>query len=300
MDYGLILTIFLSVLGLFVTWKTMFRPKVQLIVENITALTNLGDFSSPITVKYEEEDISKNLFLISGYLANVGNVDIDERDVEKPINFILPQNSKWHSFKILSNKSHINISESYTERSLEVNIGLWKKNEGFRFDALVSLDVEGVDNKNFNFLNVSSRIKGLDNIDIVPLQKEKIFSNKWKKFLNKYIVNILLIIYIALASIIYLGFLDKGKYEFYFYDNNGKLVLLDNVKGSPVVRSGFEVIPPNKDGTYNLGIKVQQIENKKRDQVLAVMIFLFSIPALIIINLKDFISYRIRARVEKI
>lgn len=303
MDLSLILTIFfgfIGVIGLFITWKAWFRPKIQLIVENTTALTNLGDFSSPITVKYEKEDISKNLFLISGYMINVGNVDIDKRDVENPINLVLPKNSKWHSFKILSNKSNMNINEFYTESSLEVNVGLWKKNEGFKFDALISLDVEGVENKNFDFLHVSSRIKGVDNITIVPLQKEKKFSNKWTKFFNKYSINILLIVYIFLASILYSGFLDKDKYEFVVYDSNKKIVLLDSNHGNPIVQNDSGIINSDKDGFYNLYINVQKIETKKHDKVLAVIIFLFSIFVFIIVNFKEFKNHRIRVKVTKI
>lgn len=305
-DVGIILTIIFGVFGLIalaIAWKAWFRPKIQLITESATVLANLSNSSSDISLKYKNEDVSSNLILISAYLINTGNTDIDKRDVEKPISLTLPKGSNWYSFHLIYNINEMKIETSYSQNKLVINVGLWKKSEGIKFDALISIDDESVlneKNKILNKLIISSRIKGLDTIEIAQIPEGKLYKSKFKKYMNLFFPSLLMMVYVVLGVIILSGILSKNKYEFGVYDNKSEKVILTIASGMPLVGSKSGKLEADGDGFYNLKIKPIKIKDERGEQVFGILITFFGILGLIIFNLKSVRSFLLQKKIDKV
>lgn len=304
MDWGLALTIIfglISLIGIFLGWKAWNRPKISMVAENSTILANLTQSASGISVRYENKDVSNNLILLSVYLINNGNSDIDIRDVEQPVTIVLPEGSKWLSFKVIANKHEMIIKESHNDNELILDVGLWKKREGFKFDSLISLENEGkIYNKNeiFECFTIKSRIKGLDKVDILYLQEEKKYKNKKFKNIKTFVLPcIALILYGALGAFMYFDIPNTNKFNFKIYNDNQEVTLKSNNNIVEIYSEG-NLIEKRKDGLYDLQIKAEQVTVSKAQKVMGMFTIFSGFFLFCILIYKDLMTYLLRKKLD--
>lgn len=304
MDISLILTIVFGILGLFgifFGWKAWHRPKISLIAKSSTVLANLTNSSFEISVKYQEKEVSNNLILISAYLINNGNVDIDIRDVEQPVTIILPGESKWLSFQVRNNKNGMKIAETIWGNTLELKVGLWKKGEGFNFDALIAFDHEQVlkeKKKLFESFNITSRISGVDKINILDLPEEKKYKNKYHKFFSQFGIPVIaLMMYVGLGGGLYFDSFETTKYELKAYENNKELSLKVETD-QPQLLNDKAVILSDKDGFYKLQVKPVKIEKFKEKKILGLATMLMGILAFMILSFGQIKEFLLRKKMN--
>ncbi|NUG64680.1 hypothetical protein HUN37_14470, partial [Acinetobacter bereziniae] len=163
---SLILTIIFGVISIFLAWKAIFRTKIQLITESSTLLANLSKASSELIVFYKNDDVSNDLILVTGFLINSGNNDINKTDFEKPIILSLPDNGLWHAFNIRAKTEDMEVGYTFERNKLLLNLGLWKKEEGFYFDALISIKGgDDLKDKIFDEIEIKTRIHNFYKVD---------------------------------------------------------------------------------------------------------------------------------------
>lgn len=188
---------YLSVLGVTVStifgiWgiylvirRSKYPGNLTFIKEKSIAL--LDDFAKKIpnlAVSYKESPIDKNIVLISGHLANNGSIDITKQMVEKPLTCTIQEGNAWLEFKITSAAPNLNISSLIKDKNkVELNLGLFRRDESFSFQALILLDDTQTDNNAREFLNKiewTHRIASLGKIQTLSMPDQQ---NK-SKFMN--------------------------------------------------------------------------------------------------------------------
>lgn len=303
-DFNFVLTVIFGGIGLFsafLAWKAWNRPKINLIAKSSTVLANLTNSSFEISVKYQEKEVSNNLILISAYLINNGNVDIDIRDVEQPVTIILPSESRWLSFQVVSNRNGMIIAETILENKLELKVGLWKKGEGFNFDALIAFAHEEVLKEKkevFESFLITSRINGVDQINVLDLPEEKKYKNKFHKFFIHGISVVVFIMYVGLGGSLYFDGLETTRYELKAYENNEELTLkIEN--NQPKLLNEKVIISRDKDGFYNLKVKPVKIEKFKEKKVLGLVLILMGIFSFFMLNFSQIKEYLLRKKIRK-
>lgn len=262
LDIGTILTIiglFITCVGIFWTWKTIFRPKIEIISEDITEIANVGKLSNELIIRYKNEEVSSDLLSLSAYIINTGNSDIGVSDVEQPITLDLPKNSSWLSFVVTKNNHSMKIEGLYEKNSLVINTGLWKKGEGFKFDALVTTsnsDILEDKNKIFKLIKINSRIKGLGDIQVTSHPQEIIYKNLFSKYLKLFLPLVAAMSYVILGIAIYMGVLTKEKFSLEIYNDKYEIVETQKKDKSWILKSLDAEYPKDKEGYYNVKVKL--------------------------------------------
>lgn len=305
LDLGFVLTVVfgvISLFGIFLGWKAWNRPKISFVAENSIILANLTHSNFEISVRYKEDEVSNNLILISAHLVNDGNVDIDVRDVEEPITINLPESAKWMSFEVINNKHGMKICEDLDSNSLKLNIGLWKKREGFKFDALIAFDNEDVlvgRKKIFDEFIISSRIKGLDNVNILNLGETRTYKSKFSKILKLFIIPIIGSgFYIFLGLILVFGVLNKNRYDLKVYKDN-EVINLKVENGEPKFYQGALLLNNNEQKTHDLKLVAEKVKDAKNDKIIGFITILMGFIMFIILTYKDIKSYMLKKKIDR-
>ncbi|WP_163121317.1 hypothetical protein [Acinetobacter portensis] len=305
-DIGLILTVIFGVISLFgfcIAWKTWNRPKISLVSESSTILANLTHTSFEISVAYKDEVISNNLIFISAHLINNGNVDIDVRDVEEPITVKLPESAKWMTFEIKNNKHGMKIEESLNKNNLRLKTGLWKKGEGFKFNALIAFDNDDVllgRKKIFDELVVSSRIKGLGSVKILTLGEEKTYKSKFAKILRLFVYPSLASgIYICLGLIILSGVLNKDKYILNAYKDSEVINLKINDSKPSIYQGDLALGGDVIEKVDSIKLMAEKVNEKEEHRFMGGVTILMGVLLFILLTHKDFKSYLLRRKIDK-
>lgn len=297
-----VLGILVTILGAFWTWKAIFRPKIQLVSEDVTIVANIGKISSDLKVSYKDDGVSNDLILISAYLINVGNVDIAIDDVEEPVTIVLPSGAQWLSFQVERNNHNMRVKGELVNNRLEIGCGLWKKNEGFKFDALMTIHDESIlkdKNEIFSLIKIKSRIKGLQGISVTRLPEAKTYKTKLAR-LGLFIPTILMICYILGGVAIYNGIGKKDTFSLLAFDNNKKVVDLKVINTeAKVIGTDGTIYKPNNNGFYELNVGVVENGAKKSDRIAGLGLIILGFLGVIMLNLKNLRSYLLQIKVEK-
>lgn len=306
MDISLILTIVFGVAGLygvFLGWKAIFKPKIQMVSEDVTIIANIGKISNDLKVKYKEQEVDKDLRLISAYLINVGNVDISVEDVEQAVTINLPSNSKWLSFQVEKNNHNMIIDGEFLDGKLVIATGLWKRNEGFKFDALVTTsnsDILEDKNKIFKLIRINSRIKGLGEIDVTPYPEEIIYKNSFTKYLKLFLPLLLAMTYVILGVVIYMGLLTKEKFSLELYDDKYEILQTQKKDNNWVLRSLNTEYPRDEKGFYDVKVKLfNSSQNTEGDEKAGLVSILMGLILIVTYYLKHIKNYLLKKKVLK-
>jgi hypothetical protein len=181
---GIFISTLFGIWGLFVGYKSIRYPgEITFFLEQEISLLNDSALKIPnLELKYKDKTLEDNIILLSGHILNSGNQDVSQSMIEKPLSCLLPEGFKWLEFKITgeSNKDLQISANLNSPLEINFNLGLFRKNESFNFQALV-LTGKNVNPKNDSLSKLitwSHRIANVAKIKCSTIPKRKALSRK--------------------------------------------------------------------------------------------------------------------------
>lgn len=182
---GILVSGLFGVLGVYLALRRAKYPASLTFVREQT-VSLLDDFATRIpnlSVLYKDTPIDKSVVLLSGYLMNDGNIDITPQMTERPLTCELPDGWSWLEFKLTGATEELNaFGEIKSPQVLELNFGLFRRDEVFSFQALAVLSTDYAKKKPTALakaLRWSHRIASLGAVRTIKLPKEK---SKWERY----------------------------------------------------------------------------------------------------------------------
>lgn len=289
---GIVITVILGVAGIyFAIRRTKYPAKITFVREQ--SVTLLEDFAKKIpnlTLLYKDTPIQKNVILISGYLVNEGSVDITKEMVEQSLRCILPGECAWIEFKVTSTANELQVASSIINKNnVEFQLGLFRCNESFSFQALASLDEKYANEKVDIFTNDISwahRIASLGDIKTIQMPQQQ--RNNWFRRSMIWITGLL---YFALGIMLVFPNNIVDQYDVEIYNKQSKTILEANIK---VIGESFDTkILSNKAGQ----LEIKKIEQHVKDYkywLVALGTFGIAILFLFIAVYDEYRRYRIK------
>jgi hypothetical protein len=241
---GILISVFFGVWGIYLSLRRAKYPaSLTFVREQTVAL--LDDFATRIpnlSVLYKDTPVDKSVVLLSGYLVNDGNVDITPQMTERPLSCELPGSCSWLEFKLTGAAEALSATGNIkSPQTLELNFGLFRRDEAFSFQALALVGAEYAKKKPTALAEVlrwSHRIAGMGAIKTTALPEPEIRS-KTERWTVKgaLIVMALYCLSIGLSQVTGLGPLALGSVPSIAYERS------EGGKTSTVR------LTPNQDGT---------------------------------------------------
>jgi hypothetical protein len=133
---GITVSTLFGIWGIYLALRRARYPaSLTFVREQSVAL--LDDFATKLPnllVIYKDTPINKSVVLISGYLANDGNIDIAPEMVERPLVCQLPGACTWLEFKITTTAAALQAESNLLGPSeVEFRLGLFRRDESFAF-----------------------------------------------------------------------------------------------------------------------------------------------------------------------
>jgi hypothetical protein len=97
-----------------------------------------------LSVSYKDEPVREGLVLLKGALINTGSKDITESMVEERLSFSLPHRFKWLEAKVIKHSKGGKGRIDKSPQRLEFPLGLFRRNEFIRFEAIAEVPTNGV------------------------------------------------------------------------------------------------------------------------------------------------------------
>ncbi len=227
-----------GIYGIYLTLRRVRYPaSLTFVREQSVAL--LDDFAMKLpnlTVAYKNAPVDKSVVLISGFLVNDGSVDISVDMVEKPLICKLPEGCSWLEFKITTTAKALHASSTLVNTSeVEIQLGLFRRDESFAFQALALISDEYAQKKLTTFskdLQWVHRIASLGEIKKI-LMPEPETKTRTKRIILKSIPVIFSLIYAFLGFSFALGIGPIGHtpsiaYEYKSGEKNQLIRLIAN------------------------------------------------------------------------
>ncbi len=129
--------------GVYLALRRRYPGKISFVSEQAVNLYAPSNHQLPgLEIKYNGEEVEKNLVLLNAALVNSGNSDISLPDIRKPISLKLPEGSVWRDALIVSCSKDMEPSISTNEQTIEINPGHMRKREYIRFQAIAEVQAE--------------------------------------------------------------------------------------------------------------------------------------------------------------
>ena len=238
---GILISVLFGAWGIYLSLRRKNYPaSLTFVREQTVAL--LDDFATRIpnlSVLYKDTPVNKSVVLLSGYLVNDGNVDITPQMTERPLSCELPGSCSWLEFKLTAAAEALSATGNIkSPQTLELNFGLFRRDEAFSFQALALVGADYAKKKPTALaeaLRWSHRIAGLGAIKTTTLEPET--KSKKEQWIYKSTLMVLVAFYllIGLSLAMGLGPLGSAPYLAYERSEGGK---------TSTVR-----LTPNQDGT---------------------------------------------------
>lgn len=179
-----VISVLFGVFGIYVSLRrAKYSASLTFVREQTVAL--LDDFATRIpnlSVLYKDTPVDKSVVLLSGYLVNDGNVDITPQMTERPLSCELPSSCSWLEFKLTGAAEALSATGNINSpQTLELNFGLFRRDEAFSFQALALVGAEYAKKKPTALaeaLRWSHRIAGLGAIKTTTLPEPETKSKK--------------------------------------------------------------------------------------------------------------------------
>ena len=145
MDTTLPLTVFGLLLGLwsiYLAIRTRYPARITFFKEQSIGLFDSIVRNLPeLSVLYNNEPVSQNLVLLKGFFLNTGSKDITESLVEDKLAVQLPTGFRWLTARIVSSNGRASVKVPDEGTKLIFELGLFKRYEHVRFEALAEIPV---------------------------------------------------------------------------------------------------------------------------------------------------------------
>lgn len=307
---GILISVVFGVWGIYLSLRRAKYPaSLTFVREQTVAL--LDDFATRIpnlSVLYKDTPVDKSVVLLSGYLVNDGNVDITPQMTERPLSCELPDSCSWLEFKLTGAAESLSATGNIkSPRTLELNFGLFRRDEAFSFQALALVGAEYAKKKPTALaeaLRWSHRIAGLGGIKTTTLPDPETKSKK-QQWTRKAVFMVVAAFYLffGLSQATGLGPLGRAPTIAYERSEEGK---------TSIVR-----LSPNRDGTttvtdlatgdeqrlnladYTSGATMKPIyqERREREELLVLTGVITALMSLFMVYTafaKDYKRYRLR------
>lgn len=144
------LAIGLTSVGVGLTVKYRSRTRLTYLHETCLPLFMPGILGlRDIQVLYQEKSVDAPLYLFAGHFFNSGNTDIPKSSIHNPLLMRLPKAYEWSAPMILKSSAKVRVERTTKDKSrLAFEGDLLKKNEFFKFAALVKAPLGGRTGKN--------------------------------------------------------------------------------------------------------------------------------------------------------
>jgi hypothetical protein len=139
---GIILTVILGAWSIILVVRSKYPGKIVFYIEAIIGLFDSIVKNLPeLSVLYNNNNVSQNLFLLKGCFLNSGTKDISEAMVEEKISLIFPsKNYQILTARVVPTDANIKASiEKVSSQKLIFNLGLFRIKEYFRLEALIEI-----------------------------------------------------------------------------------------------------------------------------------------------------------------
>lgn len=307
MDISLILTILgllIAIPSIYMGWISLTRPKIKVVFDRSTILANLSKASNDISVSYKGAQVPNDLILIEGTLLNTGNTDIKKEDVEDPIEFKLLDGWKWHSFNVTHKSQGLKVHHNLDKDAVRIELGLCKKEEGFCFEALISVKEGAVLNKKeliFKNIKITSRILHLNSIEKIRLTSDFNKNSKFKNVKDFLFVNVMLIALFVFTGVsAFSQNKDKINYQFRDLDGSELMIGLDRNKNLSVINSKTSVQILSEDGYYKIKPEITVVKPKSLIVVINYSLLVITVLSFLYINFKLIEKYLLLSKIHNL
>lgn len=239
---GILISVLFGIWGIYLSLRRAKYPaSLTFVREQSVAL--LDDFATRIpnlAVLYKDIPIDKSVVLLSGYLVNDGNVDITPQMTERPLTCTLPTGCTWLEFKLTGTAEALSaVGTIGAPQVLELNFGLFRRDEAFSFQALALVSTDYAKKKPtalVEALRWSHRIAGLGSIKTTTLPEPETKSRK-DRWIRKGTLILMAVFYLffGLSQATGLGPLGRVPAIAYEHVEGGNQALIS--------------LTPNRDGT---------------------------------------------------
>lgn len=194
---GIVATVVLGAWAIYIGVRHQYPGQITFVNEKTIRLFDeiVRNFSE-LSVLYEGKPVDPNLVLIEGSLLNTGRKDIDPQMVEHKLKCNLPEGFRWVRAKRIGATEHVQADVAIVnDTALEFTMGLLRRNEFVRFQALAAVPHEGKKDSSLeDSLSFSHRIA-----DTCSVQKVRISSNRTQKRISR-ILSIVFSIYLSFGA----------------------------------------------------------------------------------------------------
>jgi hypothetical protein len=310
---GILISVLFGIWGIYLSLRRAKYPaSLTFVREQSVAL--LDDFATRIpnlAVLYKETPIDKSVVLLSGYLVNDGNVDITPQMTERPLTCTLPAGCSWLEFKLTGAAEALSAVGAITNpQVLELNFGLFRRDEAFSFQALALVDAEHAKKKPATLVEAlrwSHRIAGLGSVRTTTLPEAETKPKK-VQWIRKSLLVIPAAFYLffGLSQATGLGPLGRVPSIAYEHIENGKqstLRLTPNRDGTTTVvdlTTGEERKVTLSEYTKGALLKPVYQERREPEKTLLFSGFAMALMAIFMLIMafaKDYKRYRLRKMV---
>jgi uncharacterized pyridoxamine 5'-phosphate oxidase family protein len=199
---GFLATVIFGVLSVYLVKSKKYPGGLTFISEQTIGLFDSIIKNFPqIAITYNNKSIDQQIVLLKGFIVNSGAIDIKDDMVEENLKLKLPENFKWLSVKIVdSTKGSKATTTIASDNELVFHLGLFRKNEFLRFEALADVPQSADKNTSANSilteeLKFEHRIADTSKVEIRPMDLE--LPNLKKRLLPKIIMPAFLLVYIV-------------------------------------------------------------------------------------------------------
>lgn len=250
--------------------RAKYPASLTFVREQSVAL--LEDFAQKIpnlSVLYKDTPVEKNVVLISGYVVNDGALDITREMTEQPLTCILPDGSSWLEFKVTACAPALHVTSEFEDnQKVKLDIGLFRRDESFCFQALVLLNVQAT--YFAEKIAWQHRIASLGEVKTIqmPAQPKRSKTGTWVRY---GIIVIMASFYVfgGISQITGAGPLGKHPSIIYQIENGGNTVtvrLIPNKDGSTTIKDESTGTSNKIDlDSYSKTAKFLPVWSDKRD-----------------------------------
>ncbi len=292
MVIGLLATVLLGVLGLYIMTRRKYQGQVTFVRESCIGLFgSIVKNMSELAVQYKGTPVAQGLVLIKGSFLNTGAKDISDVMVEEDIAISLPDKFKWLTAKIISASPKVQANVNVTEKAISFDIGLFRRKEYIRFEALAEVDTEdspdrkeeeSIEKRLINSLSITHRIADTQKIK----KKDLSLSDYTRKRLKRRFIPLGITIFLGIVFFVgfyFLGF--PAKLHFIVPVESGNTIEVKviarsdgtlRIKGVDDKSYRKTVSPENFFGASNIMAKVVPDKKAKFIMVLAPLLYIIA------------------------
>lgn len=246
---GLILTLIFGILSIILYKSKKYPGGLTFIEEQATGLFDMLVKNFPeISITFNSKPIDSQIVLLKGFIINSGAIDIKDNMVEEKLTLNLPEKFKWLSAKIVD-ASYIGKSnlEIIGDNQIVFNLGLFRKNEFIRFEALADIPVIKDTNLSSrqifkNELNFLHRIADTGKVESRPIELELPKLNTYYR-ISKMAIPIVFLIYLNIVTLNFNKFnIPLREFQYNLSLDTNKTI---TAKAKPIADSNIQLLSSN-------------------------------------------------------